>query len=328
MLSRAHDVTGTGFVVLDRIYADGRPAMEALGGSCGNVLISLAMLSVKVAPIIALGNDDVGHRMVSQFADAGACTKYIRTRDEQASPILAQILDTALGQHSFSFICPDTDKPLPRYRPIDEEDVAPARGALKSSCVFYVDRISQPIVEAMECAANGGSLVYFEPSSVGDRDLFARAVSAASILKFSSDRLHDDLAGIAIAENKIAIVTYGAQGLEIRRGGDSCFSEAFAAPQVVDTSGSGDMVSVGIIDHIVSTRSTWTELALEILIDGIRAGQRLAAANCAYPGARGLFRHHDAKMARSIMDGSAGMDWHRQFDLFPTPTGDYSAATE
>lgn len=327
MLRRAHDVTGTGFVVLDRIYADGRPAVEALGGSCGNVLLSLAMLSVKVTPILAIGNDDVGHRMVSQFADAGACTQYIRRCDEHASPILAQILDTTLGQHSFSFICPDTDTPLPRYQPINDEDVAPAREALQSSCVFYVDRISRPIVEAMECAASAGSLVYFEPSSIGDRDLFTRAVSAASILKFSSDCLHDELNGIAIGEDKVAIVTHGARGLEIRKGRHSFFSDAFAAPQVVDTCGSGDMVSVGVIDHIVSTRSIWAELAIEMLLDGVRAGQRLAAANCAYAGARGVFRHHGAATARSIMDGSAGTSWHRQLDLFPVPTKSYSAAT-
>ena len=33
------DVAGTGFTVLDRIYADGDLAGEALGGSCGNVLV-------------------------------------------------------------------------------------------------------------------------------------------------------------------------------------------------------------------------------------------------------------------------------------------------
>lgn len=34
------DVVGTGFTVLDRIYADARGvAVEGLGGSCGNVQI-------------------------------------------------------------------------------------------------------------------------------------------------------------------------------------------------------------------------------------------------------------------------------------------------
>src|SRR3546814_10628803 len=56
------DVAGTGFTVLDRVYADGGFAGEALGGSCGNVLVSLAMLHRHVAPLLALGMDNTGER--------------------------------------------------------------------------------------------------------------------------------------------------------------------------------------------------------------------------------------------------------------------------
>src|SRR3546814_21181343 len=51
------DVAGTGFTVLDRVYADGGVAGEALGGSCGNVLVSLALLHRHVAPLLATGMD-------------------------------------------------------------------------------------------------------------------------------------------------------------------------------------------------------------------------------------------------------------------------------
>ena len=51
MTGRAVHVAGTGFVVLDRVYADDRESFEALGGSCGNVLVSLAMLDRAVAPL-------------------------------------------------------------------------------------------------------------------------------------------------------------------------------------------------------------------------------------------------------------------------------------
>ena len=54
------DVAGTGFTVLDRVYADGDLADETLGGSCGNILVSLAMLHRRVAPVLALGDDDAG----------------------------------------------------------------------------------------------------------------------------------------------------------------------------------------------------------------------------------------------------------------------------
>ena len=47
------DVVGTGFTVLDRVFKDGTLSDEALGGSCGNVLVSLAMLQRRVAPVLA-----------------------------------------------------------------------------------------------------------------------------------------------------------------------------------------------------------------------------------------------------------------------------------
>jgi len=37
------------------------------------------------------------------------------------------------------------------------------------------------------------------------------------------------------------------------------------------------------------------------LIEGIQAGQRLAAENCAYAGARGLFRSRGADYAREVL---------------------------
>jgi len=124
LLSRQHsqcvDVAGTGFTVLDRIYTDGGLADEALGGSCGNVLVSLAMLHRNVAPVLALGLDDAGDRLVSEFTEAGANVDYIHQRLDLKSPILAQELDTSSGQHAFSFICPETNADLPRYQPIGD----------------------------------------------------------------------------------------------------------------------------------------------------------------------------------------------------------------
>ena len=108
------DVVGTGFTVLDRLYADGDFATEALGGSCGNVLVSLAMLHRQVAPVLALGLDDIGEQLFAEFKVAGADTRYIHRHPGQRSPVLRQELDTLSGQHSFSFTCRDTFKEDPR----------------------------------------------------------------------------------------------------------------------------------------------------------------------------------------------------------------------
>ena len=298
------DVAGTGFAVLDRVYAKREKAFEALGGSCGNVLISLAMLQRSVFPLLALGDDEVGNSLVEEFVRAGADTRYISRRHGMASPVLAQWLRPDLGQHSFSFVCPETERYLPRYCAVDESEVEGAKPALRVCAVFYTDRLNRSTFHAMETAAESGSFVFFEPSAVEDDDLFDRAMALCAIVKYSSERLSDKLFAGKLRANTISIVTHGADGLEVKQDGQRAWCAAIEAPLVRDTSGSGDMVSVGIIDWILTHhgRDT-TKLSLNHLLSGVVAGQRLAAINCAYAGARGIFRNHDASCVRSILDG-------------------------
>ncbi len=121
------DIAGTGFTAMDRVYANSKKAFEALGGTCGNVLLSLAMLNRSVVPLLSLGQDSIGDSLIDEFDRAGADTRYILRRQNVASPILAQQLDTESGQHSFSFICPETNDHLPKYRPIDDAQVENAK---------------------------------------------------------------------------------------------------------------------------------------------------------------------------------------------------------
>lgn len=197
------DVVGTGFTVLDRIYADAcGVAAEGLGGSCGNVLISLAMLNRNVAPVLKLGLDEVGGRLVGEFRSAGAETRFIRCHADGQSPVLAQRLDVMSGNHSFAFKCPETDEDLPQYEPIQQEDVDLALPIIKNCSVFYTDRLSGAIVEAMEMAAGAGAIVYFEPSEIIDEDLFQRAVAVTTVLKFSVDRLAEIVERIELPEGR------------------------------------------------------------------------------------------------------------------------------
>lgn len=296
-------VVGTGFTVLDRIYADADtlPA-EELGGSCGNVLISLAMLRRRVAPLLALGEDEIGGRLVGAFDHAGAETRFIRCTPGRRSPVLAQHLDTASARHRFSRRCPETDEPFADYEPIDRADVAGAKAAIRQCVVFYTDRLSTAILEAMELAASGGALVYFEPSETDDLAQFQRALAVTTVLKFSSDRLSALDDRVQIPARTIQIVTHGDAGLELRQGRVRKWCDPSAAPEVRDTCGAGDMVSVGLIDWMVRERLSGRRAAsLRSLTAGVRAGQRLAAENCAFIGARGLFRERGADYARTVM---------------------------
>jgi len=293
------DVAGTGFAVLDRIYADGDLADEALGGSCGNILVSLAMLRRRVAPVLALGDDDTGERLVHEFAQAGATIRYITRRAGLRSPVLAQELDTSSGQHEFSFVCPKTREDLPRFQPIGEVELASALPMLSHCSVFYADRLSDNILEAMRAVRSTGAIIFFEPSHIEEGKLFEEALKLATILKYSEDRLGERLADRPT--NCLRIVTHGAAGLEIRDGDGAIWCNAINAPRVLDTCGSGDMVSIGVIDWMLANAFGTACLRAADLLEGIVAGQRLAAANCAYAGARGLFKRRGAQYVREIL---------------------------
>lgn len=311
------DVAGTGFTVLDRVYSNRQKAFEALGGSCGNVLVSLALLQRKVAPVLTLGFDSAGDFLLDEFEEAGADTRFIFRSHYVSSPILAQELDVASGQHWFTFVCPETDADLPRYQPLEAIEVQQAEAAFDHCTVFYADRLSEAIVNAMETAERAGALVYFEPSAVEDARLFQRALRCTSVLKYSSERFPTAISESALAADAISIITFGAEGLEIRQKSKRVRCTAVPAQIVRDTCGSGDMVSVGIIDRILShvdDRASWS---LDLVLPGVIAGQRLASANCAYAGARGLFRNRGAEFVRSVLNGEdcdIEADWQR--DLF------------
>jgi fructokinase len=105
-------------------------------------------------------------------------------------------------------------------------------------------------------------------------------------------------------DGAIAVVTHGADGLEVRQEGRRAWCAAIKAPLLRDACGSGDMVSVGIIDWMLTNHPRGAaQPSLRDFLTGVVAGQRLAAINCAYAGARGIFLHHGADCARSILDG-------------------------
>lgn len=293
------DVVGTGFTVLDRIYADGDLADEALGGSCGNVLVSLAMLRRNVAPVLALGNDAEGDRLVREFLLAGADTRYIHRRTDLRSPILAQELDTSSGMHEFSFLCPETNTELPRYQPIGEAELMSAMSVFRHCSIFYTDRLSRSIIDAMRTAWSAGAIVFFEPSAVEEEALFEQALAMTSVLKYSADRLGDRLANLRA--DCVRIVTHGAAGLEVADRASRIWCDAVLATTLMDTCGSGDMVSVGLIDWMLTHGVRTHLLRATDLLCGVVAGQRLAAENCGYAGARGLFKERGPEYARRIL---------------------------
>jgi fructokinase len=302
--SNVAKVVGTGFTVLDRIYATGQPEpFEALGGSCGNVLVSLALLGHSVAPLVTLGADRQGDYLRAEFQRAGCFVDMVVQRQDYGSPIIAEHVDLQTGRHWFSFKCPETDSDFPRWKAVDDEQVKSAADVLRKVSVFYTDRLTQAVVDAMEQAKADGALVFFEPAKRGAADLLRRALRAASIVKLSDETDASNVAAIDFGASTLVIRTHGSAGLTASIGDERRFFPASSAPRLVDPCGSGDMVTVGLLDHLLRKRSERLAYSAQDFFDGIAIGQRLAALNCAFAGARGVFYAFGAQNVQSAIDG-------------------------
>src|SRR3546814_11358771 len=86
---------------------------------------------------------------------------------------------------------------------------------LEHCTVFYADRLSDSILQAMRTAEAAGAVIFCEPSDFEDGFPFEEALRLATVLKYSEDRLGDRLAGRLI--DCVSIVTYGRSAE--RRGG-------------------------------------------------------------------------------------------------------------
>lgn len=301
--SHPDQVVGTGLVALDLIHVGAtEPLFEELGGSCGNVLISLAMLGRSVTPVLRLGYDAVGDRLERDLRAAGADTRLVSRRRNVRSPVIVELLDLDSSDHSFSFTCPRSSERFGSYEPITHRELEPARAMVEACSIFYADRVSDAICDAMEAAAAGGAIVHFEPSGICDPDQFRRAISIAHVFKYSVDRLDPGIAD-GLRPEAFSVVTAGRSGLEVKHAGKAHRCEALDAGTVRDTCGAGDMVTLGLLDAILhlGVRDA-SSLSLATVLTGVRSGQRLAAANCAFIGARGLFRERGAGHARRILE--------------------------
>lgn len=295
-------VAGTGLTAVDRIYWDGYAApTEALGGSCGNVLLSLAMLGHPVFPVVNLGDDDHGRFLFDEFEKAGCETRFVSRAHTGSSPVIVEIVDTANATHRFTSTCPQTFVRFPKWRSIDRDHVCQAADTLKSVSVFYADRVSESIVLAMEEAKRAGALVFFEPASADD-EMFDRAVRCATVIKLSDETSGKSIADCNLNPESIVIRTHGALGLTVsNRSVRRHFPSSFA-PRVVDTCGSGDMVTTGLLDLILKRWYREGSWKVDDVFDGVEVGQRLAALNCGFTGARGLFLAAGGSHVREMLD--------------------------
>jgi len=291
-------VFGTGLIALDLVMSadSGAPVQAWAGGTCGNVLSILALLGWDVYPIARLNDEGASERIRAdmkrwgvhlQFADCGPTT--------DAPIIIQHILRTKDGspKHKFSWTCPHCGSWLPGFKPVTTKSVEHVVEHMSHAKAFFMDRLSRSALVLAQRASENGAVVVFEPSAKSDEKLLSEALKIAHIVKYSDDRfgampgaMDQDSATV------LEIQTLGEAGLRYRhrRGRSPQWKhlKAVTAPLVVDTCGSGDWCTAGLISKIAANgQEGLRKCGVAELTEALQFGQRLSAWNVAFEGARG-----------------------------------------
>ena len=312
-MSSAHSrsAVGAGLVALDYVMTNDDPQNTRVwaGGTCGNVLTILAFLGWKSYPIARLQTGLQANLLRKDLERWGVLTRFVTEDATGSTPIILHRILREPGKpprHAFSTRCRDCGHWFPTHKPITRAIAQKAIAEMPTSDVFFFDRVSPGALELANHHARNNGLVMFEPNSVRDERLFNRACEVAHVVKYSQTQMMDQGDLLEQLGPNLLIETNGAEGLRFKQRGSAWVHlAAVPAPVVRDTAGAGDWLSAGFLS-VVSRRHVGGELRLERVKASLAHGQRLAAINCAYEGARGAMYHLTptelASMVRNLQE--------------------------
>ncbi len=297
----APTIVGTGLVALDILLKENcSTADTALGGSVGNVLAILGHLGWHSTPVAKLGMDAAADRIFSEFESLGADTRFLRKFASTSTPVVFQLPGVGGKSHDFSFCCPVCGRKRAFSAPTKDDESSMLFDSIQRPDVFFFDRVTPWALELAQRYRNAGTLIVFEPSTVGkDFRAFSEAIELAHILKYADDRIAD-LRGISLASVNLEIQTLGKDGLKFRLKDDPSnwqWLNAFDVPFIQDTAGSGDWCTSGFLYAMIGNiyeNGGRGFLSTRRVRESLRFGQILAALNCMEVGARGLAKRHES----------------------------------
>lgn len=287
-------VVGTGLVALDVLVCEETPKNPpSLGGSAGNVLAILAYLGWSAVPVAKLGKDLAALQISSEFESLNADTRFILQDETSPTPIVYQWPGDSVTTHRFSFHCPSCGTKR-GFVPADGDATfcVSVLENIKTTDVFYFDRVTPWALTLAEAYRSRNALVVFEPSTICvDREAFQKAIDTCNVLKYADDRIRE-LETFDRNLVDVEIRTEGAKGLRFTLASENKSLwhslRALYVPEISDTAGAGDWCTSGFL-HYLKTKKTGLQEASSLeLANALRFGQILAALNCMQPGARGL----------------------------------------
>lgn len=312
-------IFGTGLIALDLVIGanSAAPVHSWAGGTCGNVLTIMSYLGWDSYPIARMSGDPASERVRVDLKRWNVHLDYTGCTPAGHTPIIIQQIRRGRDgspTHRFLWTYPHCGQRLPSYKAVTQKAVEEIFPSLSGASVFFLDRVSRAAISLATEAARAGAVVVFEPSGRPDEKLFDEALRIAHVVKYSDQRLSE--AGGAMVGARptlVEIQTLGPHGLRYRHRLAGILSSwkslpALAAPLLVDTCGSGDWCTAGLLATAAHHGSKGLEdLDEEDLIESLRYGQALAAWNCGFEGARGgmyaLEKHEFARQIESLRAG-------------------------
>ncbi|MCQ9374050.1 PfkB family carbohydrate kinase [Methyloversatilis sp. XJ19-13] len=312
-------IFGTGLIALDLVMSADRsePAHAWAGGTCGNVLAILALLGWDAFPIARLNRDAASQRVRADLKKWGVQLKFASCGPTTDTPIIIQhILRSGDGapRHRFSWSCPHCGSWLPSFKPVTIKAAEPVTEHFPGTKAFFMDRLSPAALLMARSAADNGAVVIFEPSAKCDENQLAQAVKLAHVIKYSDERFASVPGTMESGSaTLVEVQTFGAHGLRYRHRfgtGVSKWSslDAVQASVLADTCGSGDWCTAGLISLSCAGGAEGLRRGGAVLVDSaLRFGQKLAAWNVGFEGARGgMYANERATLERLLHDLAAG----------------------
>jgi len=288
-------IIGTGLIALDIILPDSGDVHYLAGGTCGNLLAIMSHLGWIAKPISRIGQDRAAQVVKRDLEGWAVDTTYLGVEPIARTPVIVEKLRkdaNGIPFHTFSFYCPNCHRRFPSYQPVPLKALTPDIFEQISCQVLFIDRVAPSSVALARKAAEEGAVIYFEPSSRGEDKNFTSLLNLATIVKYSHDRI-DDLGLTRSSSILLEIQTLGRGGIRFRakigefdRGWNHLQAEP--VKQLVDTAGSGDWFSAGLIAALCSKGiSSLRNANNRQILSAMTTGQALAAWNCGFVGARG-----------------------------------------
>lgn len=294
-MNRRHpSIVGIGLVSLDVVTSAEMPTEYFAGGTCGNVLAILAHLGWQSHAMSRLAHDRASAIVCSDLEHWGVDVSLLRIAPVAKTPIIVERLRkdiNGIPYHNFSFYCPSCNRRYPGFQPVPIKSLDLVLSRVPKADVLFIDRVSPSAVALAKRAQEQGTIVFFEPSSANHDNNLRLLLEAATIVKYSHDRI-DEL-DVTKSTVKLEIQTLGRGGLRFRTILGNLRNrwhhlDAEPKADLVDSAGAGDWLSAGLIYSLCAGGSPhFSKLKYEELLCGFYLGQSLAAWNCGFVGARG-----------------------------------------